>query len=186
MKKKLLSLGTALLLTLISDLSAHCQMPCGIYHDDMVFDKVDEYVETTFKGLTVMNESKFSSVKQKNEFIRWVIQKENSSSEVADLIMTYFLQQKIKPDEQDTLKKLVSAHKLLFLLVQIKQNTDVQFLETFSSEWDKFKLMFHREGYECQIEKIKLKKIAEQQKALESHADHDHDHDHTHDEDHSH
>ena len=153
-------------------------MPCGIYHDDMVFDQIDQYVETMYKGITVMNENKFSTVKEKNEFTRWVIQKESATGEAANLIVAYFLQQKIKPGEDDTTKRMLSAHKLLFLLVQIKQNADVQFVETFNNEWEKFKLMFHREGYECEMEKAKMKKIAAQEKEARAH-DQSHTADHS-------
>jgi nickel superoxide dismutase len=171
---------------------AHCQMPCGIYHDDMVFDQVDQYVETMYKAISMLKDSQFSTVREKNEFIRWVIQKEKASDEVAQLITTYFLQQKIKPGEEDTVKKLVSAHKLLFLAVQIKQNTDLSIVEAFSDEWDLFKHMFHIEGYECEIEKIKLKKREMEKKALgekqklsgksdQEHLQNEHSHPHEHD-----
>jgi len=172
MKKRLLTFGIALTLLGQGVLSAHCQMPCGIYHDDMVFDQIDQYIETMYKGITVLNDNKFDSVKDKNEFVRWVIQKEKASDEAANLILTYFLQQKIKPGEADTQKRLAGAHELLFLIVQIKQNVDKKILESFSHEWESFKLMFHREGYECEMEKIKLKQ------------DHSHDHNHDHDHDH--
>lgn len=176
------SLCVAASLSCAGLLNGHCQMPCGIYHDDMVFDQIDQYVETMYKGITVMNDSKFTTVREKNEFVRWVVQKENASNEAANLLLTYFLQQKIKPGEDDTTKRLTSAHKLLFLLVQIKQNADVQIVETFSTEWEKFKLMFHREGYECDMEKRKLKSIEEKKAtaAAEDHHSHDHDHDHDH------
>lgn len=134
-------------------LSAHCQMPCGIYHDDMVYDQIDQFVETVYKGISVLNESKFSSVKERNEFVRWVGEKESACTEAANLITVYFLQQKIKPGEDDTVKRLTSAHKLLFLLVAIKQNPDLEYVKQFNEEWEKFKLMFHREGYECEMEK---------------------------------
>jgi len=151
-------------LLLQTELNAHCQMPCGIYHDDMVYDQIDQFVETVYKGISVMNDSKFSTVKEKNEFVRWVVQKENSCNEAADLITVYFLQQKIKPDESDTIKRLTSAHKLLFLLVAIKQNSDLEFVKQFNEEWEKFKLMFHREGYECEMEKLEFKQLNELRK----------------------
>lgn len=159
-----------------SNLSAHCQMPCGIYHDDMVYDQIDQYVETVYKGITVLNESKFTTPKERNEFVRWVNEKETSSNEAANLITVYFLQQKIKPGEDDTVKRITSAHKLLFLLVAIKQNTDLEYVKQFNEEWEKFKLMFHREGYECMMEKkefaeldvIRKKHAAEAQKAAET------------------
>lgn len=166
-------------------LYGHCQMPCGVYHDEMVFDQIDQYVETMFKGLTVMKDSNFETPKERNEFIRWVMNKENMSNEVADTFLTYFMQQKIKPGEEDTPKRLESIHKMLFLLVQIKQNVDRQMIDTFLDEWEKFKLMFHVEGYECQIETLKAKKREQQQKKLEE-ENHTHDHDHDHDHDHVH
>lgn len=163
--KKFLLIGLSAYATWTADLSAHCQMPCGIYHDDMVYDQIDQFVETVYKGITVLNESKFSTVKEKNEFVRWVGQKEKCCSEAADLLTVYFLQQKIKPGEDDTVKRLVSAHNLLFLLVAIKQNTDLEYVKQFNAEWEKFKLMFHREGYECEMEKKEFKELEALRKA---------------------
>ncbi len=188
MKKKMLAMGIWAALCIQGTLSSHCQMPCGIYHDEMVYDQIDQYVETMYKGATILAESKFATPKERNEFIRWVTLKENNSNELADLITTYFLQQKIKPGEDDTVKRLTSAHKLLFLLMQIKQNTSRSFVDEFADEWDKFKLMFHVEGYECQVDLLKQRK-REQAKQPQTGAinnNHDHDHDHErHDHDHA-
>lgn len=153
-----------------AELHSHCQMPCGIYHDDMVYDEIDQFVETVYKGISIMNDSKFSNPQQKNEFIRWVMQKEKCCNDAADMINRYFLQQKIKPDEDDTVKRLVSAHKLLFLLVAIKQGSDLEFVKQFNAEWEKFKLMFHREGYECEMEKKEFKELNDLRKTQEAKA----------------
>jgi nickel superoxide dismutase len=188
--------ATAIISGLLSygALSAHCQMPCGIYHDDMVYSLIDQYVETMYKGISVLNNSKFDNTQQRNAFIRWVMEKEKSSDQTANLITEYFLQQKIKSGEDDTTKRLISAHKLLFMLMQIKQNADLEIVKQFSEEWEKFKLMFHREGYSCEMEKVRMKKYEEMREAAakaekidaENHH-HDHDHDHEHgDHDHKH
>lgn len=183
-KKIFIGVGLLMLCFNVTDLNAHCQMPCGIYHDDIVYDQVDQYVETMYKGMTMLNDSKFDTVHSKNEFIRWVINKEKSSDEVAQLLTSYFLQQKIKPDEEDTDKRLKMTHRLLVMLVLIKQNTDRKFVEDFSAEWDKFKLMFHIEGYECELEKRKLQQRESALKAQEERETQDllkHYHDHKHD-----
>jgi nickel superoxide dismutase len=159
-------------------LNAHCQMPCGIYHDNMVYDQIDQFVETVYKGITVLNDSKFSNSRERNECIRWVAEKESSCNNVAELILTYFLQQKIKPGEADTVKRLTTAHNLLFLLVAIKQNTDIDTVKQFNGEWEKFKLMFHRVGYECEMEKktfLQLKELRDAQGA-KAKAEHDEEH----------
>jgi len=159
-------LSLCLNLAIPTQITAHCQMPCGIYHDEMVFDFIDQYVETMYKAISILTEFKTSTPKELNTFVRWVIEKEQASDDVAELITKYFLQQKIKPGEPDTDKCLRSAHQMLFYMVQIKQNTDLGVLEKFADEWERFKLLFHVEGYECKIEMLKMKKI--QDKQLES------------------
>lgn len=170
----------------MGSLAAHCQMPCGIYHDEMVFNQIDQYIETMYKGLTEIKNSKFSTPLERNNFIRWVMLKETASDEMANLITQYFLQQKIKPGEPDTAKRLVSAHKMLFELTAIKQNVDLAMIDNFADEWEKFKQMFHVMNYECQIDIINRRKrqkdfeLQKQQGTQEDH-DHSHDnHDHTH------
>lgn len=200
--KKTFALTTLVAILYTVTAFAHCQMPCGIYHDDMVYDQLDQYVETMFKGVTMLSNSKFASAWDRNEFVRWVMQKEKASDEAAQLFTTYFLQQKIKPGEDDTVKRLTSVHKLLFLLVQIKQNTERKLVEEFADEWEKFKLMFHVEGYVCQIEMLKKRKREQLEQKLNGkeastakpapnhnhyhNHDDDHDHDHDHDDDHDH
>lgn len=182
-------LFTALLCCTLSQtqISAHCQMPCGIYHDEMVFDQVDQYIETMVKGISVLKEDKFKSIQDYNVATRWIILKEEASIEIADLITVYFLQQKIKPGEEDTTKKVISAHKLLFYLVQIKQLVDLRAVNDFYEEWEKFKLMFHIEGYKCKVSQLKLQKWREKQdqagtsKSIDHTQVDDHDHDHEHD-----
>ncbi|MGZ3634297.1 MAG: superoxide dismutase [Ni] [Parachlamydiaceae bacterium] len=186
MKQFSLMISSLIFLLSQNQLSAHCQMPCGIYHDDMVFDQIDQYVETMYKGISVLNNNKFSNPKERNEFIRWVIEKEQASDEVASLLNSYFLQQKIKGNEPDTDKRLKAVHNLLTRCVAIKQNADLKFVEDFSDEWEKFKLLFHRKGYECDLEKIRLQKEAARRAAAGIADDHDHDHPHDHDHDHDH
>jgi nickel superoxide dismutase len=157
----------------------------------MAYDQIDQYIETMYKGITVINDSQFKTPRERNETIRWVMLKDKESDKMAHLITSYFLQQKISLNDPDLTKKLTAAHKLLFLLVTIKQNTDRNIVKDFAAEWDKFKLMFHVEGYECEIQKLKKKRWDEARKhALEHSHDHQHegdehdhaDHDHHHEE----
>lgn len=166
--KKIAYITAAIGLLFQGGLSAHCQMPCGIYHDNMVYDQIDQYSETMYKAVSEIKENKFQTPAERNQLVRWVYQKDVQSDEISSLISTYFLQQKIKPGEEDTTKKITSAQKLLFLVVQIKQNVDLKLVYEFMEEWNNFKLMFHREGYECRIETMKLKKWKEEHEALKA------------------
>lgn len=193
MKKNALLIGIAAFICRTGSLTAHCQMPCGIYHDEMVFNQIDQYIETMYKGITELKNSKFSNPLERNNFMRWVILKETASNEMANLITEYFLQQKIKPGEPDTAKRLVSAHKMLFELTAIKQNVDLKMIEDFADEWENFKQMFHVLNYECQIDIINRRKrqrdfdLKQPQDTKDDHTHDDHDHDHSHDDhDHTH
>ena len=192
MKKNTLLAGIALFICHTGSLTAHCQMPCGIYHDEMVFNQVDQYIETMYKGITELKNSKFSNSVERNNFIRWVTLKESASDEMANLITQYFLQQKIKPGEPDTAKRLVSAHKMLFELTAIKQNVDLKMIEDFADEWENFKQMFHVLNYECQIDIINRRKrerdfeLKKQPNVQQDHSHDDADHSHDGDHDHSH
>lgn len=163
--------------------------------------KIHQYIETMYKGITELKNSKFSTPMERNNFTRWVMLKESASDEMANLITQYFLQQKIKPGEPDTAKRLTSAHKMLFELTAIKQNVDLKMIEDFADEWENFKQMFHVLNYECQIDIINRRKrqrdfdLKNQPNAAGSSSQvgkepvhtHDDDHDHSHDDhDHSH
>lgn len=162
--------AAGILLIFFSSLIAHCQMPCGIYHDDMVFDQIDQYVETMVKAIAKLKDNKNANAQERNEFVRWVATKDHQSDDVAQLILTYFLQQKIKPGDADTAKKLERAHRLLFDAVAIKQNVDFKTVSDFAEEWEAFKLMFHVKGYECEMEKKNLKLWDEKRKEYEEKA----------------
>lgn len=140
-------------------LDAHCQMPCGIYHDDMIYDQIDQYVETMFKAIHELEENKFATPSERSQFVRWVMVKEKESDETARLLTTYFLQQKVKPDEPETAKRLAIIQKLLFLTVQIKQHIDIRCVKNFQENWIDLKLMYHNKDYECEMHKKEAREL---------------------------
>jgi nickel superoxide dismutase len=160
--RKLAAAGCMMLLTFAAQqLTAHCQMPCGIYHDQMIYDKIDEYYETMYKAISVLDDNKFDTIQQKNQFIRWVMTKERMSDETAHIILEYFLQQKLKPDDPDSLDLVKSAHRMLFLLVSIKQTVDLNIVKEFGKEWENFKSLFHPELICRPPTPAELKKLSE-------------------------
>ncbi|GAB4236458.1 MAG: superoxide dismutase [Ni] [Chlamydiales bacterium] len=130
-------------------LLGHCQMPCGIYNDQMVYDRIDEYYQTMYKAVAALENNAFSNVQDRNQFVRWVMQKDVQSDEAAHILTNYFLQQKIKPSNDEDTHELVHVlHHLLFLIVQIKQTVDIDIVKDFGKEWEHFKYLFHPE-IEC-------------------------------------
>lgn len=180
MLKKTLFAVTALFASYSLPLSAHCQMPCGIYHDQMVYDQVDEFYETMYKCCKAMGNNKFETGEERNCYIRWVMTKDRMCDETAHILTTFFLQQKIKPGEDETADLVICLHKCLFLIVAIKQNVDVKIVEQFGKEWENFKKLFHPE-VECK-HALKIKEDPTRSEGKdEDHHDHESEHEHSHD-----
>ena len=102
--------ATLALWALSDDAQAHCQVPCGIYDDHARVDQIREDIVTITKAV---NEMAALAAKQdaqsKQQFVRWVMNKETHADRVIRTIADYFFAQKIKmPAAGD--KKATSAY----------------------------------------------------------------------------
>lgn len=122
-------------------------MPCGIYNDQMVYDQINEFEMTMFKCVKALEHNKFETLEERNQFIRWVMTKDKECDQASHTLCYFFLQQKIQPID-DNIELVKSLHKLLFLIVAIKQNVDIKMVKEFGKEWAHFKELFHPE-LEC-------------------------------------
>ena len=92
----LCSFGAAL-----SSVSAHCQVPCGIYADDNVFTTLETDVATIKKAMSMLADEKTST----NQATRWVNNKESHAQSIQDVVAKYFLAQRVKTDEAEKNKE---------------------------------------------------------------------------------
>ncbi len=125
---------TALLGAVTSDLfrpapaSAHCQIPCGIYNDPTRFSLLQEHITTIEKSMKQITLLAAEPGKNANQITRWTLNKEKHADAFADIIVKYFLQQRIKPTTGEGhlayLKKLELCHHLLVGAMKAKQTTD--------------------------------------------------------------
>jgi len=122
MKKISLTLLASFAIT--TGLSAHCQMPCGIYHDKMVFNGLMEDVQTLEKGISVLTETSMDTIEGHNKATRWIVLKEQVCDNVASVVVKHFLQQRVKGNEENLDQKLRNAHQILVLSMKVKQNVD--------------------------------------------------------------
>lgn len=136
------------LTTLTTALFGHCQMPCGIYHDEVVFGRFDEYVETMYKAMDEVQTNPFSTAQEKMNFTRWVDLKERYSNEMTTLFTEYFLQQRLKPENPQIDSLLKNSHRILIDLMKIKQKSDKATVDTFTEDLKVFKehLSSHEKG----------------------------------------
>lgn len=134
---------TIILFTIMSsNLSAHCQVPCGIYDDEARIVRINEDIQTIRKSIRKINElSEGNSSPQKmNQLVRWINTKEEHSNHIQDIMLNYFLAQRIKPKEKGETgyKKYVSltttCQKIIFHAMKCKQNSDVPHLDLLKRE----------------------------------------------------
>jgi len=113
-----------------SNLFAHCQVPCGIYADDVVFGELETDVATIEKAMAQINALKAEVGKDPHQLVRWVNNKEAHAQNIQDTISAYFLAQRIKLDlKKSDAKKYSSlvglAHKITVLAMKCKQGSDL-------------------------------------------------------------
>jgi nickel superoxide dismutase len=111
---------------------AHCQIPCGIYDDEMRFQMMAEDITTIEKSMaSILDLAGKTDALSVNQMERWVANKDHHADHLAEILCAYFLQQRIKAPEGDDpraweaySRKLQVVHRMLVLAMQCKQTVD--------------------------------------------------------------
>ncbi len=124
----------------LPDVYPHCQIPCGIYNDEMRFTMMEEHIQTIEKSMKQIIELSKEPAENANQLVRWVLNKEQHADELAEIVTYYFLTQRIKPVNEDDaaafkdyLVKISLLHKMLVAAMQTKQTTDLNNVEKLRS-----------------------------------------------------
>lgn len=111
---------------------AHCEIPCGIYGDDLRFSMLDEDITTIEKSMKKIAELSADPTKNANQIARWVLNKEAHADNIREIVTQYFMTQRIKmPDMSDKKAvqmyrdQLAMLHKMLVFAMKSKQTTDL-------------------------------------------------------------
>lgn len=111
--------------------AAHCQVPCGIYTDQLRFEQMLEDTETIAKAIAQIGElSGTHDPTGHNQLARWVVTKEDHASHIQEIIAQYFLTQRIQPDAENYVVQLKAAHKVMVAAMKTKQAADPATTET--------------------------------------------------------
>jgi nickel superoxide dismutase len=126
MKKTAKYLTILVLFTAASTASvrAHCQVPCGIYDDQMRIHMMEEHVATIEKSM-----KQIEADPNQNQAVRWVMAKEKHADALAEIVTYYFMAQRIKPGCEDYAQKLSQLHGMLVYSMKAKQTTDLANVE---------------------------------------------------------
>jgi nickel superoxide dismutase len=118
-------------LPLISNntLSAHCQIPCGIYNDGLRVIQIEENFKTIEKAMNkIIILSSENDPYSSQQIIRWTISKEEHATDTQRIISDYFLAQRIKIKDQDYVNQLMFLHKIYVNAMKCKQNIDLKYV----------------------------------------------------------
>ena len=103
----------------------HCQVPCGVYTDDLRFMQMLEDQTTIEKSSKLILElSSKDDGQSHNQLARWVATKESHASKIQKIIAEYFLTQRIKSSSKHYEKLLKGAHSVMVAAMKCKQSTD--------------------------------------------------------------
>lgn len=107
----------------------HCEIPCGIYGDDGRFTSLLEDITTIEKSMKMINDLSAEPGKNMNQLVRWVNNKEVHADHVREVVVQYFLAQRIKEpaagDQEAYHAKLAALHQMIRVAMKCKQTTDV-------------------------------------------------------------
>lgn len=140
-----------LLLTLLSASSvlAHCEIPCGIYDDEMRCDMIGEHITTIERSMNMIAELSAEQDKNYNQLIRWISNKEHHASEIQHIVYQYFMTQRIKPVDKENsvaynkyVRQLTLLHEMLVYAMKAKQSIDITHVEKLKSLLDEFRQIY--------------------------------------------
>jgi nickel superoxide dismutase len=132
---------------------AHCQVPCGIYNDQMRIDMIDEDITTIEKAMNKINELSKAGTVNYNQLVRWINTKEEHANKIQNIVTEYFMTQKIKLPGVDSakkaayLEKLTLLHELLVYSMKAKQTTDLDNVKKLRNTLESFEKAYFGPDY---------------------------------------
>jgi nickel superoxide dismutase len=135
---------------------AHCEIPCGIYNDQMRINMIKEHITTIEKSMNqIMQLSKENPINY-NQLVRWITNKEDHANQLQEIVTQYFMTQRIKLVDADDKaavkeyeKQLTLLHHMLVHAMKCKQTTDLSHVKDLRKVVDDFaKAYFSEEDYE--------------------------------------
>ncbi|MDY6856715.1 MAG: superoxide dismutase [Ni] [Thermodesulfobacteriota bacterium] len=130
------------LFVFLAKASAHCEIPCGIYDDEMRINMMNEHIDTIEKSINQIMRIEEEKQKNFNQLIRWVVNKERHANALQNIVSQYFMTQRIKPEKRAYEKKLSILHQILIYSMKCKQTTDRKNIEKLRGLLKDFQILY--------------------------------------------
>ena len=125
---------------------SHCEIPCGVYDDEMRFTMLEEHITTIEKAMKEIANLSGHQPTNFNQIVRWVTNKEKHAEDIQHIISQYFLTQRVKLVEKGDdkahkihTKHLSLCHEILVYTMKTKQTTDLSNVEKLKTAVKIFK-----------------------------------------------
>jgi nickel superoxide dismutase len=149
----LAAFALAFFLAAAAPAAAHCQIPCGIYDDELRVQLIEEHITTIEKSMTQIIALSKASPVDYNQLVRWVNNKEEHAQKIQDIVTAYFMAQRIKmpadhSDEKamnEYIHKLALLHAIQVHAMKAKQSTDLGEVETLRKLVEQFRTAYFGE-----------------------------------------
>ncbi|HPG41722.1 MAG TPA: superoxide dismutase [Ni] [bacterium] len=129
-------------LTGSSALYAHCEIPCGIYQDQLRIEMIREHITTVEKSMNEITRLAGETPVNYNQLVRWIDNKETHADYIQEIVAQYFLTQRIKPEQENYTAKLAVLHQMLVSAMKCKQSLDLANIAALREQTDKFVALY--------------------------------------------
>mmetsp|Transcript_10188 Transcript_10188/g.18584 ORF Transcript_10188/g.18584 Transcript_10188/m.18584 type:complete len:142 (+) Transcript_10188:446-871(+) len=128
----------------------HCQVPCGIFDDPAMVQELRQACLTIRKAIAQANELHGNYVDttplNANQFVRWVMTKEDHCSKIITTVSEYCLCQRVKKasfaNEAEYLQALKVHHTVMQAAMKAKQSMDIKDCEILEHAVDDLAKMY--------------------------------------------
>mmetsp|Transcript_58305 Transcript_58305/g.125277 ORF Transcript_58305/g.125277 Transcript_58305/m.125277 type:complete len:156 (+) Transcript_58305:92-559(+) len=107
----------------------HCQVPCGIFTDDLRVKMMLEDASTIRKAVVQSTDlHKAGSLQDMHQLSRWITTKEEHAAKIMTTIGDYFMAQKVKKDlltKEEYLETLACLHAVMVAAMKTKQSSEL-------------------------------------------------------------
>ena len=144
MKTIIASLTITIILSFFTaaNVAAHCEIPCGIYDDELRANLIYEHTLTIEKSMKNIAELSKQNPVDYNQLVRWISNKEEHATMIQHTVSQYFMTQRIKPDTEKYAEKISVLHQMLLAAMKCKQTTDPAHVHTLRSLLKEFEILY--------------------------------------------
>ena len=116
MKKSIRFISLIVFVVLLSNTAKpHCEVPCGIYDDELRIALIKEHIITIAKAMKSINALEAEGDKGMNQMVRWINTKEEHANKIQHITSQYFMTQRIKIQEAGQDKSSQNQEMLMVL-----------------------------------------------------------------------